>query len=100
MTISNDYQNVADWLAGHALRWQPLEPLQCAHLAQVLLGSSAERVKHLIENMLPLRLDSLPEVRSWGFTNCPHEAPRCLLTTCLPRRVTPVQAVRGRQSNS
>ena len=57
--ISNDYQNVADWLAGFALRWQPLEPLQCAHLAQVLLDL-ADRVKHLEE--IPLRLDS-PEVR-------------------------------------
>ena len=59
MTISNDYQNVADWLAGFALRWQPLEPLQCAHLAQVLMDL-AERVSR-IEN-IPLRLDS-PEVR-------------------------------------
>ena len=59
MTIANDYASTADWVAGYALRWQPLEPLQCAHLAQVLLDL-ADRVKHLED--VPMRLDS-PEVR-------------------------------------
>jgi hypothetical protein len=57
--ISNDYQNLADRIAGYANRLEPIMPSVAKHIAANLLAL-ADQVKHL-ENV-PLRLDS-PEVR-------------------------------------
>jgi hypothetical protein len=57
--ISDDYQNLADRIAGYANRLEPIMPSVAKHIAANLLAL-ADQVKHL-ENV-PLRLDS-PEVR-------------------------------------
>jgi hypothetical protein len=59
MTVAAEYQNVADWCAGFAIRDEPIPPRAAANLASVLMDL-AERVK-LMEN-IPMRLDA-PEVR-------------------------------------
>ena len=59
MSIANDYQNLADRIAGYANRLEPIMPSVAKHLAANLLAL-ADQVKHM-ENV-PLRLDS-PEVR-------------------------------------
>jgi hypothetical protein len=59
MTIHNDYASTADFVAGWAIRREPMPPQTCAHLAQVLMDL-AERVGRIEE--IPMRLDS-PEVR-------------------------------------
>jgi hypothetical protein len=59
MSISNDYQNLADRIAGYANRLEPIMPSVAKHIAANLLAL-ADQVKHL-ENV-PLRLDS-PEIR-------------------------------------
>jgi hypothetical protein len=57
--ISDDYQNLADRIAGYANRLEPIMPSVAKHIAANLLAL-ADQVKHL-ENV-PLRLDS-PEIR-------------------------------------
>jgi hypothetical protein len=57
--ISDDYQNLADRIAGYANRLEPIMPSVAKHIAANLLAL-ADQVKHM-ENV-PLRLDS-PEVR-------------------------------------
>ena len=57
--ISDDYQNLADVVAGYANRLEPIMPSVAKHIAANLLAL-ADQVKHL-ENV-PLRLDS-PEIR-------------------------------------
>jgi hypothetical protein len=59
MSISNDYANLADVVAGFCNRLEPIMPSVAKHIAANLLAL-ADQVKHL-ENT-PLRLDS-PEVR-------------------------------------
>jgi len=59
MSISNDYQNLADFCAGYANRLEPIMPSVAKHLAANLLAL-ADQVKHM--EVVPLRLDS-PEVR-------------------------------------
>lgn len=54
MTITNDYQNCADWVAGYAHRKEAIQPHAVALLAQQLLDL-ADRVRHLED--VPLRLD-------------------------------------------
>jgi len=57
--ISDDYQNLADYVAGFCNRLEPIMPSVAKHLAANLLDL-ADRVRHL--ERVPLRLDS-PEVR-------------------------------------
>lgn len=57
--ISNDYQNLADRIAGYANRLEPIMPSVAKHIAANLLDL-ADRVRAM-ENV-PLRLDA-PEVR-------------------------------------
>ena len=57
--ISDDYQNLADRIAGYANRLEPIMPSVAKHIAANLLDL-ADRVRHL--ERVPLRLDS-PEVR-------------------------------------
>jgi hypothetical protein len=57
--ISDDYQNLADRIAGYANRLEPIMPSVAKHIAANLLDL-ADRVRHL-ENV-PMKLDS-PEVR-------------------------------------
>jgi hypothetical protein len=59
MSISNDYQNLADVLAGYANRLEPIMPSVAKHIAANLLAL-ADRVRHL--EVVPMKLDS-PEVR-------------------------------------
>jgi hypothetical protein len=57
--ISNDYQNLADRIAGYANRLEPIMPSVAKHIAANLLDL-ADRVRHM--EAVPLRLDS-PEIR-------------------------------------
>ena len=57
--ISDDYQNLADRVAGYANRLEPIMPSVAKHLAANLLDL-ADRVRHL--EVIPMKLDS-PEVR-------------------------------------
>ena len=57
--ISDDYQNLADRIAGYANRLEPIMPSVAKHIAANLLDL-ADRVRHI--ERVPLRLDS-PEVR-------------------------------------
>ena len=59
MSVSNDYSNIADRIAGYANRLEPIMPSVAKHIAANLLAL-ADQVKHM-ENV-PLRLES-PEVR-------------------------------------
>jgi hypothetical protein len=59
MSISNDYQNLADRIAGYANRLEPIMPSVAKHIAANLLAL-ADQVKHL--EVVPLHLDS-PEIR-------------------------------------
>jgi hypothetical protein len=59
MSISNDYQNLADRIAGYANRLEPIMPSVAKHIAANLLDL-ADRVRHM--EVVPLRLDS-PEIR-------------------------------------
>ena len=60
--ISDDYQNLADRIAGYANRLEPIMPSVAKHIAANLLDL-ADRVRHM--EVVPLRLDS-PEV-ALGF---------------------------------
>jgi hypothetical protein len=57
--ISDDYQNLADRIAGYANRLEPIMPSVAKHIAANLLDL-ADRVRHM--EVVPLRLDA-PEVR-------------------------------------
>ena len=57
--ISNDLQNLCDWVIGFPLRHEPMKRQACVALAQALLDL-ASQVRAIEE--VPLRLDS-PEVR-------------------------------------
>ena len=59
MSISNDYQNLADRVAGYANRLEPIMPSVAKHIAANLLAL-ADQVKHM--EVIPMKLDS-PEVR-------------------------------------
>ena len=60
--ISDDYQNLADRIAGYANRLEPIMPSVAKHIAANLLDL-ADRVRQI--ESVPLRLDS-PEV-ALGF---------------------------------
>ena len=53
MSISNDYQNLADRVAGYANRLEPIMPSVAKHIAANLLAL-ADQVKHM--EVVPLRL--------------------------------------------
>jgi hypothetical protein len=57
--ISDDYQNLADAVAGYANRLEPIMPSVAKHIAANLLDL-ADRVRHL--EVIPMKLDS-PEIR-------------------------------------
>ncbi len=57
--ISDDYQNLADRIAGYANRLEPIMPSVAKHIAANLLDL-ADRMRHM--EGVPLRLDA-PEVR-------------------------------------
>ena len=57
--ISDDYQNLADRIAGYANRLEPIMPSVAKHIAANLLDL-ADRVRHM--EVIPMKLDS-PEVR-------------------------------------
>jgi hypothetical protein len=57
--ISDDYQNLADRIAGYANRLEPIMPSVAKHIAANLLDL-ADRVRHI--EVIPMKLDS-PEVR-------------------------------------
>jgi len=59
MSVSNDYQNLADRVAGYANRLEPIMPSVAKHIAANLLAL-ADQVKHM--EVIPMKLDS-PEVR-------------------------------------
>ena len=59
MSVSNEYQNLADVVAGYANRLEPIMPSVAKHLAANLLAL-ADQVKHM--EVIPMKLDS-PEVR-------------------------------------
>jgi len=59
MSISNEYQNLADAVAGYANRLEPIMPSVAKHIAANLLAL-ADQVKHM--EVIPMKLDS-PEVR-------------------------------------
>ena len=59
MSVSNDYQNLADRVGGYANRLEPIMPSVAKHIAANLLAL-ADQVKHM--EVIPMKLDS-PEVR-------------------------------------
>ena len=73
--ISDDYQNLADRVAGYADRLEPIMPSVAKHIASNLLDL-ADRVRHI--ERVPLRLDS-PEVAA-GLPQAAPGAPRCRVT--------------------
>ena len=46
MSLANEYQNCADWVAGRVHRLEPIMPTEAGHLAAVLLDL-AEQAKLL-----------------------------------------------------
>ena len=46
MSLTSEFHGIADWVAGHALRNEPIEPHAAGHLAAVLLDL-ADRAKLL-----------------------------------------------------
>ena len=56
MSITNDYQNAADWCAGFAHRDEPIPPRTAAILAQTLLDL-ADRAKRMERFAIVLERD-------------------------------------------
>ena len=78
--ISNDYQNLADRIAGYANRLEPIMPSVAKHIAANLLDL-ADRVRHL---------EDIPHAAGHargpaGLPQAPRE-PRCRVTSPTARR--------------
>ena len=63
MSLVSEFHCVADWVAGHALREEPITPTAAGHLAAVLLDL-ADRAKLL--QHLPVTVLLAPEEHADG----------------------------------